>query len=159
VKKIWGSGVDDIFAVGYEGAILHYDGARWQAMTSNTTRPLRSVWGTAGNNVYAVGDIGALLHYDGRQWRQVDLDTYEGLRSVWGRGPDDIYVTGREGGIHHYDGSFWSALASPVASSLNASHGIGDALLVVGDGGVIAVKGALPTVEYMQHYLPLVVRG
>ena len=65
IYDIWGSSDNDIFAVGYNGFILHYDGLTWSAMESGTTTWLYGVWGNSRNNVFAVGDDGTILHYEG----------------------------------------------------------------------------------------------
>ncbi len=42
---VWGSGPDDVFAVGDLGTILHYDGHDWDMMPSGTDANLYAVWG------------------------------------------------------------------------------------------------------------------
>ena len=37
---MWGSSGGDVFAVGSDGTILHYDGTAWSAMGSGTTNDL-----------------------------------------------------------------------------------------------------------------------
>ena len=64
---MWGSSGSDVFAVGEDGTILHYDGSGWSAMSSGTTNELYGVWGSSGSDVFAVGDGGTILHYDGMQ--------------------------------------------------------------------------------------------
>jgi hypothetical protein len=58
---LWGSGPNDIFAVGKGGAILHYDGSDWTPEAVPTSADLRAVWGAAGE-VLAVGASGTILH-------------------------------------------------------------------------------------------------
>jgi hypothetical protein len=62
LRSVWGSGEDDVFAVG--GTILHYDGVTWSAM-SNPSVQLYGVWGSSGSDVFAVGGYGIILHYSG----------------------------------------------------------------------------------------------
>lgn len=70
---LWGSGPQDIFAVGRAGGIIHWDGRAWRKMASGTERDLVAVAGRAPNDVYAVAQseeetqAPLLLHYDGRQ--------------------------------------------------------------------------------------------
>jgi hypothetical protein len=52
-----------VFAVGFTGTILHYDGKKWSAMTSNTTYDLLSIWGASSSDIFAVGNGGIILHY------------------------------------------------------------------------------------------------
>ena len=55
LSSVWGSSSDDVFAVGGNGTILHYDGNSWSQMESGTNRHLTDVWGFGANDVYAVG--------------------------------------------------------------------------------------------------------
>ncbi|MBK6535930.1 MAG: hypothetical protein IPF99_42285 [Deltaproteobacteria bacterium] len=60
---VWGAAPNDVWAVGEGGTILHWDGARWSSIPSNTTATLRSVWGASAGDVWAVGDNGTAVHY------------------------------------------------------------------------------------------------
>ena len=60
---VWGTSSSDVFAVGFTGTILHYDGKKWSAMTSNTTYDLLSIWGASSSDIFAVGNGGIILHY------------------------------------------------------------------------------------------------
>ncbi len=51
---VWGSGIDDIFAVGTNQILRSSDGMTWTAQTVGAT-DLRSVWGSGPGDVYATG--------------------------------------------------------------------------------------------------------
>ena len=59
----WGSSLSDVFAVGYGGTVLHYNGSAWGPMASGTTNQLLGVWGSSPSDVFAVGNWGTILHY------------------------------------------------------------------------------------------------
>jgi hypothetical protein len=115
VNDIWGSGPDDVFAVG-SGDILHWDGATWSSMATKGAPPHRNVWGDAVwgngvNDVYAVAvgtDRGpAIRHWDGESWGWMPFPARPaGFRDVWGSGPDDIYFVGDR--IVHWNGTSMS---------------------------------------------------
>jgi hypothetical protein len=84
LEGVWGASASDVFAVGMEGTILHYDGAAWRAMQSPTTETLMDVWGTSPEDVFAVGHGGTILHYDGTVWRAMESGTDANLWGVWG---------------------------------------------------------------------------
>ena len=46
---VWGTSASDVFAVGFGGVILHYDGTMWRSMTSETFVDLEAVWGTGAS--------------------------------------------------------------------------------------------------------------
>ncbi len=61
--SVWGSSDSDVFAVGANGTILHYNGTSWSLQDTPTTETLYGVWGSSSSNVFAVGVNGTVLHY------------------------------------------------------------------------------------------------
>ena len=122
---VWGSGPTDVFAVGADGTVLHYDGETWSLQNSGTSETLYSVWGSGPANVFAVGAGGTLLHYDGRAWSAQASGMSDYLYSVWGSGPADVFVVGSGGTVLHFDGQSWSALNTGNARWLSAVWGSG----------------------------------
>lgn len=109
IEKLWSATTSNIFGVGYAGAIVRYDGASWQPMTSGTTVPLTDLWGSPdGRYVWACGyksDLSqsVFLEYHNGVWRTVRetftnitpvrLDTLSGLmKSVWSVSGKDAEV-------------------------------------------------------------------
>jgi hypothetical protein len=62
--SVWGTSAINIYAVGLNGTILHYDGTTWTAESSGTTNKLNAVWGVSETNIYAVGEK-VILHKSG----------------------------------------------------------------------------------------------
>jgi hypothetical protein len=117
VLGLWGSAWNDVFAVGEDGLILHYDGTAWQSMDSGTELTIKGVWGLSGSDVFAVGDEGLILHYDGHSWSPVASPWTEGsLLGIWGLSADDLYAVGESGTILHFNGSSWTAYSSGTAT-------------------------------------------
>lgn len=105
VNALWGSGPNDIWAVGRRGLMLHYDGAEWRYSTPLFYDDLLSVWGTASDNVYAAG--GRLLHYDGIAWEHVE--EIWGAGYIAGRAADDFCLAPRGGDTFRcWNGTDWS---------------------------------------------------
>ena len=114
LRHVWGIG-KDVFAVGDQGQILHFDGSQW-TLSNEPVSNLYHVWGTRNNDVYAVGWYGAILHFDGDTWKPAvtGRDT-EDFLGVWGRSSTDVYVAGSKSGggegegiILHFDGVNWT---------------------------------------------------
>lgn len=61
LNAVWGAGASNVFAVGNNGVIIHYDGTVWAAMTSGTTNNLISVFGVVGGDVIAAGAAGTVI--------------------------------------------------------------------------------------------------
>ncbi len=55
LSDVWGTSADDIFAVGADGFVVHFDGTGWTPMVSGTTSDLQNVWASAADDVFAVG--------------------------------------------------------------------------------------------------------
>lgn len=91
----------DGWAVGDDGIILHWDGARWQPVASPTTRSLDGVdmvsardgWIVGGDSsVY--GGQGIILHWGGDAWQEAPMPINTGLRSVSMVSQDDGWAVG-----------------------------------------------------------------
>lgn len=93
-RACWGTSSNDMFFVGDNGYISHYDGTTFTKFPQVTTKNLRSVWGTSHNDVWAAGFNSStaetvLLHYNGSSWTEDPLSVEKGLyasggfNSVW----------------------------------------------------------------------------
>jgi hypothetical protein len=104
VNDLWGTG-NDIFAVGNDDNVMHWNGSSW---TTTTVAPqLEAVYGWAPNDVVAVASTGALYHYDGTSWTILS-DSGQPVAALWGTSSSDIFVGSDQGAVAHYDGARWS---------------------------------------------------
>lgn len=128
---------DEIFVVGDEGKILHFDGSitpegrLWQTMETPTQLPLHSIWGRNRNELHAVGWMGTVLSFDGEKWQQsrgglIDPDT-EGfaacaennpLFAMTGDEEGRAWAVGDNGTIIAFDGKEWRTEKSPTRLNL-----------------------------------------
>ena len=139
---VWGSGRDDVWAVGDAGTMVHGDGILWSAVPAVTPRALRSIWGSARNDVWAVGDTGTILHFDGAAWTAMYAPTSAWLTGIWGSARNDVWAVGDTGTILHFDGTAWTPVASGTTQSLRAVWGSGSQdVWAVGDSGTIVRWG------------------
>lgn len=130
---------DDVFAVGYEGTILHYNGAEWRAMDSGTSVILRAVLALAADDAYAVGMDGTILRYDGTSWStDAILDGEPHLSDIWGKPGSDIIVVGDGGTVARSDGRNWWFEDSGTHEDLRGLSGPSIvSLTAVGANGVV----------------------
>ena len=49
--SVWGSGPNDVWMVGENGAILHWNGSKIESMPKITAKFLNGVWGSSANDV------------------------------------------------------------------------------------------------------------
>jgi len=118
---VWGTSPSNVFAVGANNTILHYDGSRWTSMASNINFPspitLLAVWGSSASDVFAAGTWGVVVHYDGSQWTQVKTAAYP-IYDLWGSSGTDVYAPAGFGHLFHYDGSDWNDVAPSIEDYL-----------------------------------------
>jgi len=70
LTAVWGSAADDVYAVGEDGTILHYDGAEWSLVDHGVPQVgnLHAVAGAGADRIWAAGADRKMLHYDGTEW-------------------------------------------------------------------------------------------
>lgn len=61
INSVWGSSASNVYAVGTNGTIIHYDGTSWTVMTSGTSNNLISVFGVVNGDIIAVGAAGTVI--------------------------------------------------------------------------------------------------
>lgn len=99
IFQLWGSGPNDIYAVGYSNQILHSVGAGvWTLQTSPQGAAMgglfEGVWGSGPNDIYVVGDETGVAHSSGDGVWTIDPDLHNQPLAIWGSGPNDVYVVG-----------------------------------------------------------------
>jgi len=120
LTAISGSHSDNLWAVGDEGTVVHYDGRCWTDIGSPTTYALSGVWTAAPDDVWVVGvdrtrdgvRDKVIASFDGFGW-STHLVAGVGVYSVWGASPDEVYVAGggsREPMVLGFDGVDWENL-------------------------------------------------
>lgn len=118
LQAVWGSSLTDVYAVGEEGTIVHYDGVKWTPVAAPTTPAPASyedVWG-AGGQVFAVGNTqtgtGRIDRLDGASFSIMNTfasGTY--VSTVHGQSGANFWVGGSVNGsstlLQHYLGGAW----------------------------------------------------
>lgn len=136
VVKFHGLAGDDLWAVGNEERLLHWDGVSWtivhQAMNGDY---LQGVWELAPNDVWVGGSSGKIYHWNGVDWTPQKLNNW-GFNDLWATAPDDIWAVGglqaSHGVIFHYDGVAWSEVASGSGKPLYSLWGVDGMVWAVG---------------------------
>ncbi len=153
-----GTGPDDVWMVGTDGAAFHYDGRTWaehdvfgaEGLDVDTSDPChelslhgvfalspKDVW-VVGYTVPTAGGPGLVLHYDGEVWRRQDTGAPDGFFAVWASAPDDVWTVGSSGLTYHDAGEGWQPVANASDHYLTSMYGTnsGD-VWVAGNNGVI----------------------
>ncbi len=144
LADLTGTSEDDVFGVGRNGAIAHFNGAAWDSMNSGTDAHLRGVWAAAPDDVYAVGDEGTILHYDGNDWATLFDDEDVDYRHVTGFDAEHIFVPHKDG-VLFGDGVFWRSEQPELEGPgyfVPAVHGTSpENMFAVGYGGLSHYDG------------------
>ncbi|MEK7667709.1 MAG: hypothetical protein AAB409_03585 [Gemmatimonadota bacterium] len=95
---VWGTGPNDVWAVGATLEPLHFSGTSWEKVPLGGTDlgALYAVWGSGPADVFVGGEIagaGAILRWDGRAWTDVPLPMPFFATSLALRG-DEVLVAG-----------------------------------------------------------------
>ncbi len=148
---LWGSGPEDVFAVGDAGLVLHWDGHCWTLEPSGTRLPLHAVCGNATGTVFTVGWMGVICERSAGVWRVVqggvtDADgrryrscrTNQPLFAVWGNDSGDVWAVGDHGRVVRHDGRQWQELETGVEGHLRGVLGLADGtLMACGRNGLV----------------------
>lgn len=144
---VWARAADDLFVVGSDGIILHFDGRIWSAQPTPATEHYTAVWGSSGQVFVAGMDTpegGLIRHYDGQCWNRQSTPPTRYLNALWGSGVDDVFTVGAQGTIFHYDGHSWQLQRSGTTEDLLGVWGASanDVFAVGHDGTVVTYNGS-----------------
>jgi hypothetical protein len=105
INKIWGTSANNLYIVGNDGKIAHYQNGYWSKVESGTTTNVNDIWGTddsSTNNFtilctvssrYQLGDY-KLLSISGNTAKEYITWPYTRLYGVWFNSPQKIYIVG-----------------------------------------------------------------
>lgn len=139
LRSIWGSSPQDVWAVGANTAMLHWDdsGSGWTRVPA-TLSTYNDVWGSGPNNVFAVAQFGAVEQWNGTAWIRRTLATSSELISVFGLGPNSIWFVGDGGAAVRWNGVSSTATNTMVTSRLSAVWASADNdVWAAGQNGVV----------------------
>lgn len=114
LQGVWGASPDDVWAVGPQGTIIHWDGNSWTKVKSESKAFLRDIWGSSANNIYASGlqssGVYELLKYDGVEWKRITGVLNSDRLSLWTVWTDKIGRVVLAGNrLAWYDGNAWNS--------------------------------------------------
>jgi len=140
LQSVWGTSGSDVYAVGRQETILHYDGSAWSTYSTGRREWLEGIWGSSSHDVFVAGLLDSILHYDGARWTR----QYTGAPSLglWGSSSQDVFAVGGSS-ITHYDGVRWSPQASGTTNNLFAVWGSSahDVFAVGANGTILHYDG------------------
>jgi hypothetical protein len=122
---VWGSGASEVYAVGWAGEIIRFDGVNWNvdvAADSLQNAVLRSVTGIPNDYVLAVGGTndgkGLIYLLKEGTWTRTVLSDVTELTGVWASSSGRASAVGSRGTIRRFDGQAWKKMTSPTSERL-----------------------------------------
>ena len=91
---VWGAADDDVWFVGGEGVVVHYDGATFTTVDIGTGHVPNDVTGTGPDDVWIVGTGGMVRHFDGSVWTARDVAATDNVLTVFAVSSDEVWVGG-----------------------------------------------------------------
>ncbi|MCS6989091.1 MAG: hypothetical protein NZM06_06185 [Chloroherpetonaceae bacterium] len=147
IQKFWGTSSRDLYAVGTNGAIMHYNGLAWRRVESGTTATINDVWGSidrALGDMLALAPTGRTLTQEPRQILRIKGLLVDSIawtpnfwvQSVWFRNPYLLWAGG---------GGFWHRRLSGAWQALPVTGGYVESvrgraendIFVVGHFGIV----------------------
>ena len=96
---IAGSGPRDVWATIDKGPMLHYNGARFDAVDTGTTRSLSGAWFFGPDDGWAVGEEGRIFFWNGATWARLISGTNNDLNAVFGTSLRNLWAVGNGGTV------------------------------------------------------------
>ena len=123
INKIWGISSSDLFVVGIEGNIAHYNGTSWQKIESGTDLNINDIWGIIIDKygsiyilcpAYAFGSGGEkkLLSIINSAVGEIPWVENRELYTVWFNTINKIYAGGE--GLFYRTKNQWNEVALPA---------------------------------------------
>ncbi|AFH47854.1 Hypothetical protein IALB_0142 [Ignavibacterium album JCM 16511] len=125
INKLWGSSSSDLYAVGNNGNIAHWDGRKWTKIESGTYLNIGTIWGISDNKggynkFLAAGDMMIILNNENKV-NIVLPGPNMFVNSLWGINNNLIYTAGN--GIVLFKNNKWEKITIPELNTVYSIKG------------------------------------
>jgi hypothetical protein len=133
-NKLWGSNNNNIYAVGINGQIAHYNGTSWQRIESGTTLIIGDIWGIKDfNKKYLAADNSMLIVDSINQVHRIESNG-QSLSSIWGTNERLLYAAGGSGLLKYKNYNWEKVLEQGTirivrGSEYNDVYGLGNSII------------------------------
>jgi len=148
LTSVWGDGPDDLWIIGTQEILAHFDGGEFEVVERGNKNDLASIH-TAGFTPVTVGGLQSayILHEDpDERWREYTPAFVPQLKGVWAR-DEQLVAVGARGSVVRWNGSEW--VPDPVAVTLVDLTSV----WVDPDGGVWVGAGDLSSTPESQGFV------
>ncbi len=146
INKLWGISSNDLFLVGSNGLIAHFNGQTWQKLESGTELPIQDIWGmgdTTGeekilcvaSEKYEISEKKIFEINPDKIVIELDYPYNDRLHSVWFNSSNIFYVAGDE--VYRNAYNSWTKYSGLPFKFINMirGHDLND-LFICGDFGL-----------------------
>jgi hypothetical protein len=143
--SVWVRSMNDVYASGARGTILHYDGRTWQSLQSGTSLDVWQITGLPTGEIYAVASdyfnsyVGsAVLRISGNTVTQEHFFPIGRLFGIHGFASSSLYVTGED--VYRRAGAgSWEVIStpSPFVNLRSVSATEDDNIIIAGVFGAV----------------------
>jgi len=161
INKLWGSSSNDLYAVGNNGNIAHYNGSSWTKIVSGTTTDINDAWGVFENgtstvycpvsSVFNPPQDKKILKITSDKVDSISWNRDIGLNSAWTNNENFLYVCG-EGVYVNKFGNWNEIVLQPVGTNSIRGNSIND-IFIDGDYGFITHFNGKSWHIYNNNYL------
>lgn len=118
VYALWGTSAKNLYAVGSQGSLVHWDGGGWSIQASFAKDDLRGIHGTDASHVWTVGWNGSAGFFDGIGWKKLAIQApnsaavnlngvfastdAQGGYAVWAASQSGLYQLATVGGVQKF---------------------------------------------------------
>jgi hypothetical protein len=128
-RDFWAFGAADVWTLGTDGALAHFDGKRWEQ--GDLPVKIKGVAGLASDDVWAVASPSTLLHHDGRRWQASPIPGNANVdpSAIGVAAPHDIWVLAGAR-ILRFDRERWTEVPAAAAADPRTSSAAWSALMI-----------------------------
>jgi hypothetical protein len=150
IIKIYAFTPQDIYAVGYIGTIVHYNGTTWTKLESGTTSTINDIWGVvnpvtgkrtilcAASNPAQLGERKILSITAQNTVDTIAWTPQREVQSVWFQSATRLFACGDGLFVRRLDGQWRQATGLPLLFKERMRGQSLNDLFVVGDFGLVA---------------------
>jgi|GEM_PF-1476416 len=105
IKDIFVNSINDVWASGEGGKLIHFDGQQWSMLERLTWCDLNALWFTDANHGWAVGGGGVILRYEDGTWSMINSGNTKRLHDLFFTSENNGWAVG-EARRHYIDGQW-----------------------------------------------------
>jgi len=141
INKIWGTDSRDLYVVGNNGNIAHYQNGGWSKIESGTELNIGDIWGipdgTGSYNKYLAADNSILKIDNNNQLTKINAEPGMIIISIWGKSNRLVYTAGD--GVVLYKNNQWEKINRPDINTIYRVRGqnYNDVCGIGGSGSII----------------------